>query len=162
MTRTNADNNDNIIGNFTIIPDVDFQLPAISDISITSRTTGLNLTSSEITANPADSNGVVTYNVAPRVTAPCGGTFRFTLSAATKRKEYTTTINFTNSSSNTSLSATSLTFTNPAAPNPDADFEGTVLLNTSSGFYFNSLSDISLAVGTGIICIKKINYRESN
>ncbi len=151
VTRTNADNNDNIIGNFTIIPDVDFQLPAISDISITSRTTGLNLTSSEITANSADSNGVVTYNVAPRVTAPCGGgTFQFTLSAATKRKEYTTTINFTNSSSNTSLSASSLTFTNPAQPNPNAGFEGTVILSANSGFYFNSLSDISLAITTGV------------
>ena len=156
VTRTNADNNDDIIGNFTIIPDVDFQLPAISDISITSRTTGLNLTSSEITANPADSNGVVTYNVAPRVTAPCGGgTFRFTLSAATKRKEYTTTVNFTNNSSNTSLNCLKFNLYESAAPNPDADFEGTVLLNTSSGFYFNSLSDISLAVGTGIISVSK-------
>lgn len=146
VTRTNADNNDTITSNFTIVPDVDFQLPAISDISITSRTIGLTLTSSEIT-----DNGDGTYNVAPRVTAPCGGgTFQFTLSAATKRKEYTTTVNFTNNSSNTSLSATTLTFTNPAAPNPDADFEGTVLLNTSSGFYFNSLSDISLAVATGV------------
>ena len=136
-----------ITSNFTIVPDVDFQLPAISDISITSRTIGLTLTSSEIT-----DNGDGTYNVAPRVTAPCGGgTFQFTLSAATKRKEYTTTVNFTNNSSNTSLSATSLTFTNPAQPNPNAGFEGTVILSKhKSGFYFNSLSDISLAITTGV------------
>ena len=96
-------------------------------------------------------NGDGTYSVKPFVTATCGSSnYTFTLSAATKRKEYTTTINFTNSSSNTSLSASSLTFTNPAAPNTDADFEGTVLLNTSSGFYFNSLSDISLAITTGV------------
>jgi len=151
ITGSDNDNNETITGNFTLIPNVDFQLPAISDIQITSVTIGSSLTSSQITANPANSNGVITYNVNPTVTATCGSSnYTFTLSGASKRKEYTTTVNFTNSSSNTSLSASSLTFTNPAAPNPDADFEGTVLLNTSSGFYFNSLSDISLAVATGV------------
>ena len=43
-----------------------------------------------------------------------------------------------------------MTFTNPAQPNPDADFEGTVLLNTNSGFYFNNISDISLTVANGV------------
>ena len=146
ITGSDNDNNVTITGEFTLIPDVDFQLPAISDISITSRTTGLSLTSSQIT-----DNGNGTYSVKPFVTATCGSSnYQFTLSAATKRKEYTTTITFTNNASNTSLSATTLTFTNPAQPNSDADFEGTVLLNTNSGFYFNNISDISLTVANGV------------
>ena len=146
ITGSDNDNNVTITGEFTLIPDVDFQLPAISDISITSQTTGLSLTSSQIT-----DNGNGTYSVKPFVTATCGSSnYQFTLSAATKRKEYTTTITFTNNASNTSLSATTLTFTNPAQPNPDADFEGTVLLNTNSGFYFNNISDISLTVANGV------------
>ena len=149
ITGTDADNNTPIAPKFRLIPDVDFQLPSVSDILKTSVSSGLTVT----VTDPNDGEG---YLVTASATAVCGGgNFQFTLSGATKRKEYTTTVNFTNSSSNTSLSATSLTFTNPAAPNPDADFEGTVLLNTSSGFYFNSLSDISLAVGTGIISVSK-------
>ena len=146
ITGSDNDNNVTITGEFTLIPDVDFQLPAISDIQITGVTIGSTMRNQEIT-----DNGDGTYSVKPFVTATCGSSnYTFTLSAATKRKEYTTTINFTNSSSNTSLSASSLTFTNPAQPNPNAGFEGNVILSANSGFYFNSLSDISLAITTGV------------
>jgi len=149
ITGTDADNNTIIAPKFRLIPDVDFQLPAVSDIAERSVSSGLTVT----VTDPNDGEG---YLVTASATAVCGGgNFTFTLVGTTKRKEYTTTITFTNNSSNTSLSATTLTFTNPAQPNPDADFEGTVLLNTNSGFYFNSLSDISLAVGTGIINVSK-------
>ena len=89
ITGSDNDNNVTITGEFTLIPDVDFQLPAISDIQITGVTIGSTMRNQEIT-----DNGDGTYSVKPFVTATCGSSnYTFTLSAATKRKEYTTTIN---------------------------------------------------------------------
>jgi len=143
ITGTDADGPATITAKFRLIPDVDFQLPAVSDISKTA------LGHTVVVSDPND--GKEGYLVTATASAVCGGgRFDFTLFGTTKRKEYTTTITFVNNSSNTSLSATTLTFTNPAQPNPDADFEGTVLLNTNSGFYFNNISDISLTVANGV------------
>ena len=143
ITGTDADGPATITAKFRLIPDVDFQLPAVSDINETA------FGHTVVVSDPND--GKEGYLVTATASAVCGGgRFDFSLFGTTKRKEYTTTVNFTNNSSNTSLSTSSLTFTNPAAPNTDVDLEGTVLLNTSSGFYFNSLSDISLAITTGV------------